>query len=85
MQTKLTLRMDDELISHAKQIAKEQGKSLSQIVADYFSVLTTSHKPDLNKDLKITKALDELFETKPLSIADEKSLLEDALADKYGF
>ena len=35
MQTKLTLRLDEELIKFAKVYAKERGKSLSQIVADY--------------------------------------------------
>ncbi len=40
MQTKLTLRMESELIQRAKRHAKQQGKSLSQIVADYFAVFT---------------------------------------------
>ncbi len=39
MQTKLTLRLDDELINRAKSYAKKCGKSVSQIVAGYFSLL----------------------------------------------
>ena len=39
MQTKLTLRLDDRLISRAKAHAKGAGKSLSQIVAEYFAAL----------------------------------------------
>jgi negative regulator of replication initiation len=39
MQTKLTLRLDDELINRAKSHAKKNGKSVSQIVARYFSLL----------------------------------------------
>ena len=39
MQTKLTLRLDDHLISGAKEYAKGAGKSLSQIVAEYFSAI----------------------------------------------
>ena len=39
MQTKLTLRLDDRLISGAKEYAKDAGKSLSQIVAEYFSAI----------------------------------------------
>ena len=39
MQTKLTLRLDDELIKRAKSYAKKSGKSVSQIVAGYFSLL----------------------------------------------
>ena len=38
MQTKLTLRMDDRLIAGAKQHAARAGKSLSQVVAEYFLV-----------------------------------------------
>ena len=40
MQTKLTLRMDDELIAAAKAYAEGAGKSLSQMVAEYFEALT---------------------------------------------
>ncbi|MFT3720605.1 DUF6364 family protein [Pseudorhodoferax sp.] len=36
MQTKLTLRLDAELIEQAKAQASRHGKSLSQLVADYF-------------------------------------------------
>ena len=40
MQTKLTLRMEDRLINLAKSVAEKKGKSLSKMVADYFSALT---------------------------------------------
>ena len=39
MQTKLTLRLDEGLIASAKAHAQAQGKSLSQFVADYFTLL----------------------------------------------
>ncbi len=39
MQTKLTLRLDDDLIERAKVYAKGAGSSVSQLVADYFAVL----------------------------------------------
>jgi hypothetical protein len=41
MQTKLTLRLDDRLIEQAKAYAQEKGRSLSQVVADYFRILNT--------------------------------------------
>ena len=44
MQTKLTLRLESDLIELAKEHAKKQGKSLSQIVADYFTVFTQDTK-----------------------------------------
>lgn len=37
MQTKLTLRVDENLIEFAKSFARKRGKSVSQIVADYFA------------------------------------------------
>ncbi len=39
MQTKLTLRLDDGLINSAKEFSRKTGKSVSQIVADYFAFL----------------------------------------------
>ena len=41
MQTKLTLRLDDRLIRDAKHYARQSGKSLSQMVAEYFSAVTS--------------------------------------------
>jgi len=40
MQTKLTLSLDAELVEQAKLYAKEQGKSLSQMVGDYFRLIS---------------------------------------------
>ena len=39
MQTKLTLRLDAELIERAKRYGKRTGRSVSQMVADYFALL----------------------------------------------
>ncbi len=39
MQTKLTLRLEERLIEAAKQHAEKRGKSLSRLVADFFSSL----------------------------------------------
>ena len=44
MQRKLTLRLDDELIAAAKARAAEVGKSLSQVVADYFEAITKARR-----------------------------------------
>lgn len=48
MQTKLTLRLDSELIERAKVYAHATGRSVSQLVSDYFAVLenTRSHDPN---------------------------------------
>ena len=39
MNTKLTLRLDDELIRCAKRYAADSGKSLSRLVGDYFALI----------------------------------------------
>lgn len=56
MQTKLTLRLDEQLIDQAKTHAKHSGKSLSQMVADYFSRLTAPQPsadiPPVTRSLK---------------------------------
>ena len=39
MNTKLTLRLDEDLIKSAKRHAARSGKSLSQMVADYFALI----------------------------------------------
>ena len=45
MQTKLTLRLEETLIEHAKEHARLAGKSLSQMVADYFTQLDRQAAP----------------------------------------
>ena len=39
MQKKLTLRIDENLIEQAKRFSEKNGKSVSKIVSDYFSIL----------------------------------------------
>ena len=39
MQAKLTLELEQALIEHAKHHTKASGKSVSQLIADYFAQL----------------------------------------------
>ena len=39
METKLTLRLDDMLIRQAKAHAEKSGKSVSRLVADFFTAI----------------------------------------------
>lgn len=39
MNTKLTLRLDDDLINRAKRYSRRSGKSVSRLVADYFALI----------------------------------------------
>lgn len=45
MKTKLTLRLDAALIRRAKVYAGHAGKSVSEIVADFFGRLTDDTRP----------------------------------------
>lgn len=75
MQTKLTLRMDEDIINSAKSFAGEQGKSLSKMVADYFSLLIYKN----NKTHEITphvKALSGALKNSGLDKQDYKDHLE---------
>lgn len=81
MQTKLTLRLDDKLIQKAKSQAKKSGKSLSQMVADYFKLLSEKPSNLTSKELPpITRTLIGMLKTK-------ESITEDNyhhyLEDKY--
>lgn len=75
MQTKLTLRLESELIQQAKEQAKQQGKSLSQVVTDYFKVLTqNSEKLEI---APITSSLIGVLESSDLDEDDYKKHLEE--------
>jgi hypothetical protein len=39
MNTKLTLRLDERLIRNAKRYSRRRGKSVSQLVADFFRLI----------------------------------------------
>jgi antitoxin component of RelBE/YafQ-DinJ toxin-antitoxin module len=42
MQTKLTLRVDEELVARAKDVAKANGTSVSRMVEAWFAQLTSA-------------------------------------------
>jgi hypothetical protein len=61
MQTKLTLRLDADLIEQAKQYAEKVGKSVSQMVADYFSFLSKNSEAQKVHEEKLSPAVRSLF------------------------
>ena len=65
MQTKLTLRIEDDLIKKAKRVAYKRGKSLSSIVAEYFNHISSDEK---SNDLNLPPNVRSLFG----SLADSK-------------
>ena len=75
MQTKLTLRLEDSLIQQAKSYAKQHDKSLSQVVADYFQVLTQQSKKPVTSP--ITKSLIGVLDASNFDEKDYKKHLEE--------
>lgn len=77
MQTKLTLRLEDHLIEQAKSYAAEAGKSVSQIVADYFRLLTDKKTNSSSSLPPITQSLRGLLRESRLDEKDYRKHLEE--------
>lgn len=76
MQTKLTLRLEDQLIEQAKSYAAQAGKSVSQIVAEYFKLLTTQKFKANSPTTPITQSLRGLLRESKLDEKDYRKYLE---------
>lgn len=81
MISKLTLSVDKEIVEMAKKYARNQGRSLSDLVESYFKVLI-SDEPDhdlhLSSNLKALKGV-----VKVTDDYDYKKELARALSKKY--
>ena len=77
MQTKLTLRLEDQLIEQAKSYAAQAGKSVSQVVADYFKILTSEKTKLSSPSAPITQSLRGLLREAKLDEKDYKKYLEE--------
>lgn len=83
MNTKLTLTLEKEIIEVAKDFAKKNGQSLSEIVENYFKHLIeyssfekkTMLSPKVESLRGILKVEDDF---------DYKKVLEEELMKKYG-
>ena len=83
MSTKLTLTIDKSVIEEAKQYAKSQGRSLSNLIEEYLK--SVSNKDDEVETLKlspITKSLFGSVKVKSKTI-DYKKILEDEILKKH--
>ena len=54
MKTKLTLRLDEGLIQQAKDISSQQGKSVSKMVEDFFSLLVSKSTEQTEQEYTVT-------------------------------
>jgi len=77
MQTKLTLRLEDQLIEQAKSYAAHAGKSVSQLVSDYFKLLTSNEIKTSSPSTPITQSLRGLLRESRLDETDYKKYLEE--------
>ena len=76
MQTKLTLRLEDELINKAKKLARERGKSLSKMVAEYFAYITSKELKEEDDLPPIVKSLYGSLSNSEVDESDYKKHLE---------
>lgn len=77
MHTKLTLRLDDRLIARAKDHARDAGKSLSQIVAEYFSAITSRRQPDCTQTPTVAGLRGVLKDAGLTDVRDYQAHIED--------
>jgi len=77
MKNKLTLRLDDSLIKQAKKHARKKGTSVSQMVADYFSLLESNQPRETQELPPITSSLTGILKIKDVEEEDYKRYLEE--------
>lgn len=80
MTTKLTLTIDNSVITIAKKYAKQKGKSLSHLVENYLMSLTSKENKEENISPKILKLMGAI---KLPEDFDYKKELTKGLAKKY--
>jgi len=83
MSTKLTLSIEQEVIIKAKRYAKNQGRSLSNIIEEYLKSIsnesTISEKKEISNIIKELKGSIKI----PNDNKSYSEILEDALLEKY--
>ena len=76
MQTKLTLRLEDELIAKAKILARKRGKSVSKLVSEYFKYITSQELTSEEDLPPIVKSLFGSLAHSDVNESDYKQYLE---------
>lgn len=77
MASKLTLRMDENLIEKAKIYAARTGTSVSRLVARYFSLLDGEDPEKTLKTAPVTRRLFGLLKDSDIEHSDYRSHLEE--------
>jgi hypothetical protein len=81
MTTKLTLRMDENLINQAKDYAKHSGKSVSKLVADFFALLNPEPEEDFDEISPKVNLFWELCRILELVLRITKNILRKNIHD----
>ena len=83
MNTKLTLTIEKKVIQIAKEYAKEKGQSLSELVENYFKLITKDRRSiepaELSPRVKRLRGIIKVDED-----LDYKQILTEELLNKYG-
>jgi len=80
MNAKLTLSIDDQVITKAKKYAKNSGRSLSDLIENYLKNITSSDRDDFSISPKV-KSLMGVFKA-PVDF-DYKAELSKAISEKH--
>jgi hypothetical protein len=80
MTTKLTLTIDESIIDSAKAYARDQGRSLSDVVENYLKVLSSKTSLEDALSPKVVKLRGSV---KLPADFDYKSELGNTIAEKY--
>lgn len=77
MNTKLTLRLDDQLIESAKEYSAQTGKSVSKIVADFFVIIKNEKLKNKYSVSPTVQSLKGVLKGSQFSEKDYNNYLED--------
>ncbi len=84
MDTKLTLKLNKQVIDKAKKYAASHNKSLSRMIESYLKTLVEKEKPHSNNDIEISPFVKSLKTgVKIPADYDYKKAYTDYLAEKY--
>jgi plasmid stability protein len=86
MDTKLTLKLDKNVIEKAKIYAAQQTRSLSDVVENYLKAVTSMEKKDDNDEIKISDFVKSIA-IDGVNLPEDfnyKKEIQEILSKKYG-
>lgn len=86
MNAKLTLNINEEVITRAKNYAQSRHSSVSRLVEDYLNVISSSPELTESKPLEISPRVAELsqmFQDVQFPAGDYRGLLSEARDERF--